>query len=155
MIILKSFYQYFICRPNLTRDLIIARLHFELGAQQDLHPQLSDDGLKLARENMSQLISSLGNIFICIYKVRISRSFHLINFCYVLFSKTLLFCFCILIENFFTSYRSYSKIMLFSSLYGPGEIKFLVKNHINDGFEVRCSFCIDTLNELPKIVFFL
>jgi len=37
----------------------LARKHFELGAQQDLHPLLSDDGLELARENMSQLIASL------------------------------------------------------------------------------------------------
>jgi len=44
----------------------LARLHFELGAQQDLHPQLSDDGLKLARENMSQLISSLEKLSMAI-----------------------------------------------------------------------------------------
>eukprot|EP00088_Acartia_fossae_P038678 TRINITY_DN4011_c0_g1_i5.p1 TRINITY_DN4011_c0_g1~~TRINITY_DN4011_c0_g1_i5.p1 ORF type:complete len:310 (-),score=92.46 TRINITY_DN4011_c0_g1_i5:2-931(-) len=44
----------------------LARLHFELGAQQDLHPQLSDDGLKLARENMSQLISRLEKLSMAI-----------------------------------------------------------------------------------------
>jgi len=44
----------------------LARLHFELGAQQDLHPQLSDDGLKLARQNMSQLISRLEKLSMAI-----------------------------------------------------------------------------------------
>merc|ERR1719391_234744 len=34
----------------------IARSHFELGAEQDLHPPLSDDGLKIASENMGQLM---------------------------------------------------------------------------------------------------
>jgi len=37
----------------------LARKHFELGAQLDLHPPLSDDGLKTATDNMAQLISSL------------------------------------------------------------------------------------------------
>ena len=41
-------------------SFLLARKHFELGAQQDLHPLLSDDGLKLASENMSQLITGLG-----------------------------------------------------------------------------------------------
>merc|ERR1712192_268243 len=38
---------------------VIARRHFELGAEQDLHPPLSDDGLSMACENMGQLMSSL------------------------------------------------------------------------------------------------
>ena len=37
----------------------IARRHFELGAEQDLHPPLSDEGLAMASENMSQLMGSL------------------------------------------------------------------------------------------------
>jgi hypothetical protein len=41
--------------------LILARKHFELGAQQDLHPLLSDEGLAMASTNMDQLISNLGH----------------------------------------------------------------------------------------------
>jgi len=37
----------------------IARRHFELGAEQDLHPPLSDEGLAMASENMGQLMGSL------------------------------------------------------------------------------------------------
>ena len=37
----------------------IARKHFELGAEQDLHPPLSDEGLSVARENMERLMGSL------------------------------------------------------------------------------------------------
>ena len=37
----------------------IARKHFELGAAQDLHPPLSDEGLAMASENLSHLMSSL------------------------------------------------------------------------------------------------
>jgi len=37
----------------------IARRHFELGAEQDLHPPLSDEGLAMASGNMSQLMGSL------------------------------------------------------------------------------------------------
>jgi len=44
----------------------LARKHFELGAQQDLHPLLSDDGLKLASENMSQLITGLEKLSVAI-----------------------------------------------------------------------------------------
>jgi len=44
----------------------LARKHFELGAQQDLHPLLSDDGLQVASQNMSQLISSLEKLSVAI-----------------------------------------------------------------------------------------
>lgn len=37
----------------------IARKHFELGAAQDLHPPLSDEGLATAGENMERLMGSL------------------------------------------------------------------------------------------------
>lgn len=37
----------------------IARKHFELGAEQDLHPPLSDEGLAMASDNMGQLMNSL------------------------------------------------------------------------------------------------
>lgn len=37
----------------------IARRHFELGAEQDLHLPLSDEGLAMASENMTQLMGSL------------------------------------------------------------------------------------------------
>ena len=37
----------------------IARKHFELGAAQDLHPPLSDEGLAVAAENMNMLMGSL------------------------------------------------------------------------------------------------
>jgi hypothetical protein len=40
--------------------IFLARKHFELRAQQDLHPLLSEEGLAMASENMDQLISSLG-----------------------------------------------------------------------------------------------
>ena len=39
---------------------VAARKHFELRAQQDLHPLLSDEGLTMASNNMDQLVSSLG-----------------------------------------------------------------------------------------------
>jgi len=44
----------------------LARKHFELGAQQDLHPLLSDDGLKVASDNMNQLITSLETLSVAI-----------------------------------------------------------------------------------------
>ena len=44
----------------------IARRHFELGAEQDLHPPLSDDGLTMACENMGQLMSSLETLSLAI-----------------------------------------------------------------------------------------
>ena len=44
----------------------IARRHFELGAEQDLHPPLSDDGLSMACENMGQLMSSLETLSLAI-----------------------------------------------------------------------------------------
>merc|ERR1712243_42723 len=44
----------------------IARRHFELGAEQDLHPPLSDDGLVMASENMSQLMGSLETLSLAI-----------------------------------------------------------------------------------------
>ena len=37
----------------------IARKHFELGAAEDLHPPLSDEGLAVANENMEMLMSNL------------------------------------------------------------------------------------------------
>ena len=37
----------------------IARKHFELGAAQDLHPPLSDEGLAMNRENMERLMGNL------------------------------------------------------------------------------------------------
>ena len=37
----------------------IARKHFELGAAQDLHPPLSDEGLAMASDNMERLMGSL------------------------------------------------------------------------------------------------
>lgn len=37
----------------------LAKKHFELRAQQDLHPLLSDEGLAMASHNMDQLITSL------------------------------------------------------------------------------------------------
>jgi len=44
----------------------LARKHFELGAQQDLHPLLSDDGLQVASQNMAQLINSLEKLSVAI-----------------------------------------------------------------------------------------
>jgi hypothetical protein len=44
----------------------IARRHFELGAEQDLHPPLSDDGLAMASENMLQLMGSLETLSLAI-----------------------------------------------------------------------------------------
>lgn len=44
----------------------IARRHFELGAEQDLHPPLSDDGLAMATENMGQLMGSLETLSLAI-----------------------------------------------------------------------------------------
>ena len=37
----------------------IARKHFELGAAQDLHPPLSDEGLAMGSQNMTMLMDSL------------------------------------------------------------------------------------------------
>lgn len=37
----------------------IARKHFELGAAQDLHPPLSDEGLAMGSQNMTRLMDSL------------------------------------------------------------------------------------------------
>ncbi|XP_075226527.1 uncharacterized protein LOC142327389 isoform X2 [Lycorma delicatula] len=37
----------------------LARLHFELGAQQELFPPLSDEGLRQGAENMTALMTSL------------------------------------------------------------------------------------------------
>jgi hypothetical protein len=45
---------------SLIFTLFSARKHFELGAQQDLFPLLSDEGLAMANSNMDHLISSLG-----------------------------------------------------------------------------------------------
>lgn len=44
----------------------IAKRHFELGAEQDLHPPLSDDGLRIASENMGQLMGSLEKLSLAI-----------------------------------------------------------------------------------------
>jgi len=40
----------------------LARKHFELGAEQDLHAPLSDDGLRIAQDNMGQLMGDLGKL---------------------------------------------------------------------------------------------
>lgn len=37
----------------------LARLHFELGAKQDLYQPLSEEGLSQGKENMHQLMTSL------------------------------------------------------------------------------------------------
>lgn len=37
----------------------LARLHFELGAQQELFPPLSAEGLRQGSENMTALMTSL------------------------------------------------------------------------------------------------
>jgi len=44
----------------------IARKHFELGAAQDLHPPLSDEGLAMAGENMERLMGSLEELSLAI-----------------------------------------------------------------------------------------
>ena len=44
----------------------IARKHFELGAAQDLHPPLSDEGLAMNRDNMERLMGSLEELSMAI-----------------------------------------------------------------------------------------
>ena len=44
----------------------IARKHFELGAAQDLHPPLSDEGLAMNRDNMERLMGSLEELSVAI-----------------------------------------------------------------------------------------
>ena len=54
---LRAFDTTMLVQMETVRDQqeAIARRHFELGAEQDLHPPLSDDGLAMASENMSQV----------------------------------------------------------------------------------------------------
>merc|ERR1711970_969332 len=58
---LRAFDRSMLVQMEQVRDQqeAIARRHFELGAEQDLHQPLSDEGLAMASENMSQLMGSL------------------------------------------------------------------------------------------------
>lgn len=47
----------------------LARLHFELGAQQELFAPLSDEGLRQGTENMHSLMSKLEKLSISIEKL--------------------------------------------------------------------------------------
>lgn len=47
----------------------LARLHFELGAQQELFAPLSDEGLRQGTENMHSLMSKLERLSISIEKL--------------------------------------------------------------------------------------
>ncbi|XP_064115717.1 putative uncharacterized protein DDB_G0279653 isoform X2 [Macrobrachium nipponense] len=40
----------------------LARLHFDVGAEQDLHPPLSEEGLKTSHENMRTLMEKLAQL---------------------------------------------------------------------------------------------
>lgn len=65
---LRAFDRSMLVQMEQVRDQqeAIARRHFELGAEQDLHPPLSDDGLTMACENMGQLMSSLETLSLAI-----------------------------------------------------------------------------------------
>ena len=65
---LRAFDTTMLVQMETVRDQqeAIARRHFELGAEQDLHPPLSDDGLAMASENMSQLMGSLETLSLAI-----------------------------------------------------------------------------------------
>lgn len=52
----------------------LARLHFELGAQQELFTPLSDEGLRQGAENMNSLMSSLEQLSESIERLHSSNS---------------------------------------------------------------------------------
>ncbi|XP_071439164.1 coiled-coil domain-containing protein 28A isoform X4 [Hetaerina americana] len=52
----------------------LARLHFDLGAAQELFPPLSDEGLWSGRESMQRLIKSLEKLSVCIERLHISSA---------------------------------------------------------------------------------
>lgn len=47
----------------------LARLHFELGAQQELFVPLSDEGLKQGADNMKELMDSLEQLSLSIERL--------------------------------------------------------------------------------------
>jgi hypothetical protein len=47
----------------------LARLHFDLGAQQELYAPLSDEGLRAGQENMHRLMESLQQLSVCIERL--------------------------------------------------------------------------------------
>jgi len=47
----------------------LARLHFDLGAQGELYPPLSDEGLRAGQENMRSLMGSLEQLSISIERL--------------------------------------------------------------------------------------
>ncbi|XP_046407096.1 uncharacterized protein LOC124171806 isoform X3 [Ischnura elegans] len=52
----------------------LARLHFDLGAAQELFPPLSEEGLWSGRESMQRLIKSLEKLSVCIERLHISSA---------------------------------------------------------------------------------
>lgn len=49
----------------------LARLHFDLGAQQDLFAPLSEEGLNANQENMQKLMGSLEQLSMSIEKLQL------------------------------------------------------------------------------------
>jgi hypothetical protein len=47
----------------------LARLHFDLGAQQELYAPLSDEGLRAGQENMHRLMESLEQLSVSIERL--------------------------------------------------------------------------------------
>lgn len=47
----------------------LARLHFDLGAQQELYDPLSDEGLHAGQENMHRLMESLEQLSVSIERL--------------------------------------------------------------------------------------
>lgn len=54
----------------------LAKLHFELGAQQELYAPLSDEGLREGKQNMAALMSSLEQLSESIEKLHSFSSPH-------------------------------------------------------------------------------
>lgn len=52
----------------------LARLHFELGAQQELFVPLSEEGLRQGVENMRSLMDSLEQLSLSIEKLHVINS---------------------------------------------------------------------------------
>lgn len=49
----------------------LARLHFDLGAQQELYAPLSEEGLRANQENMHKLMGSLEQLSLSIEKLQL------------------------------------------------------------------------------------
>lgn len=49
----------------------LTRLHFDLGAQQDLFAPLSEEGLQANQENMQKLMGSLEQLSLSIEKLQL------------------------------------------------------------------------------------